>query len=107
MPSEFVVGSIRRFAQMTPPNETKAAIVRRLILELMPHAAGENPQIFGPGSPLDSLGLVNLLADLEYRLAEEFGREIVLASDRTMSRSRSPFRDVSTLTECILELLAE
>jgi hypothetical protein len=92
---------------MTLPNEDRAGIVRRLILETLPGAAGENPRIFGDGAPLDSLGLVNFLADLEYRLAEEFDREIVLASERAMSRSRSPFRDTAALTDYIVELLAE
>jgi hypothetical protein len=92
---------------MITSNDNRAAIVRRLILESLPNAAGENPRIFGDGSPLDSLALVNFLADLEYRLAEKFDRELVLASERTMSRSRSPFRDVDALTACVLELLAE
>lgn len=85
----------------------KAALVRRLIRETLPAAQGENPAIFGAGGPLDSLGLVNFLADLEYRLAEEFGREIVLASERAMSRSQSPFRDSASLTDYVVELLAE
>jgi hypothetical protein len=92
---------------MTAPAKPPTETVRRLILATLPPADGKNPRIFGPGAPLDSLGLVNFLADLEYRLAEEFGRELVLASDRAMSRSQSPFRDVETLTNYILELLAE
>jgi hypothetical protein len=92
---------------MMPPNDSTAAAVRRLILETLPAANRDDPRIYGGGAPLDSLGLVNFLADLEYRLAEKFGREIVLASERAMSRSRSPFRDVASLTEYIVELLAE
>ena len=90
---------------MTAHIETKAARVRRLILETLPATAEDNPKIFGGGAALDSLGLVNFLADLEYRIAEEFGREIVLASEQAMSRSRSPFRDVAALTEYVVELL--
>lgn len=92
---------------MTSSIDDKAETVRRLIMETMPAAAGEDSRIFGAGAPLDSLGLVNFLADLEYRLTEEFGREIVLASDRAMSRSQSPFRDVAALTDYIVELLTE
>ena len=88
-------------------NENTAAIVRRLILETLPKASDGDLRIFGQGAPLDSLGLVNFLADLEYRLGEQFGREFVLASERAMSRGRSPFRDVDALTEYILELLRE
>jgi acyl carrier protein len=83
--------------------------VRRLVVETLPRpvssAAGE--AIFGTGGVLDSLDLVNYLADLEYRLDQEYGRELVLASERAMSRSRSPFRDVDSLTAYIMELLAE
>lgn len=89
----------------TETSETRR--IRGMILGLLPPGAEPNPRIFGADGALDSLGLVNLLADLEYRLAGEFGREIVLASDRAMSRRQSPFRDADALTAYILELLAE
>ena len=83
--------------------------IRKLIIETLPRpvSATGGEAIFGPGGVLDSLDLVNFLADLEYRLGEECGRELVLASDRAMSRSRSPFRDVFALADYIVELLAE
>jgi hypothetical protein len=90
---------------MEAPVIAKADLVRRLIIETLPPGIDERGRIFGGGAPLDSLGLVNFLADLEYRLAEQFGREIVLASERAMSRQSSPFRDVSALTEYAMELL--
>ena len=88
--------------------ELTLAAVRLLILETLPPEAvvGENPLVFGAGGALDSLGLVNFLADLEYRVGEVFGREVVLASERAMSRGRSPFRDVDTLAEFVVEELA-
>ena len=94
---------------MDPQPTVSAEDVRRIILATLPSALarGENPVIFGGESPLDSLGLVNFLADLEYRLAEDFGREVVLASERAMSRQRSPFRDVDTLAGYLQELLSE
>ena len=92
---------------MTKPTDNRAARIRRLIMETLPGATGDNPSIFGQGSALDSLGLVNFLSDLEYRLSEDYGREIVLASERAMSRSRSPFRDVEALTGYVEELLSE
>jgi hypothetical protein len=87
--------------------ENNAAVIRRLIMETLPCTLGDDLRIFGPGALLDSLGLVNFLADLEYRLGEKFGREFVLASERAMSRGRSPFRDVDALTEYIVELVTE
>ena len=94
---------------MPPALPVSSDSIRRLIVDLLPDTArtGDNPVIFGAGGALDSLGLVNFLADLEYRLAEVYGRDLVLASERAMSRSRSPFRDVDTLTAYILELLGE
>jgi hypothetical protein len=88
-------------------NGKASAKVRRLIVDTLPEAVRGNPRIFGAGASLDSLGLVNFIADLEYRLAEEFGREIVIASERAMSRTRSPFRDIDSLTDYVAELLAE
>jgi acyl carrier protein len=83
--------------------------IRLLVIETLPKpvSAAGGEAIFGPGGVLDSLDLVNYLADLEYRLEQEFGRELVLASERAMSRGHSPFRDVNALTGYVGELLAE
>jgi 2-phospho-L-lactate transferase/gluconeogenesis factor (CofD/UPF0052 family) len=69
-------------------------------LQLAPDAL-----VFGPGSPLDSLGLVGLLVDIEDALRDA-GREVSLSDSRAMSQSRSPFRSVPTLVAYIDELLA-
>lgn len=80
--------------------------IRTVVVDTLRDAT-EGEVVFGPGSSLDSMGLVSFLADLEFRLAEEFGRELVLASEQAMSRSRSPFRTVTALTEYIHELLTQ
>ena len=90
---------------MEAPVIAKAGLARKLIVETLPPGIDEHGRIFGGKAALDSLGLVNFLADLEYRLSEEFGREIVLASERAMSRESSPFRDVPALTAYAVELL--
>lgn len=56
--------------------------------------------IFGSGSPLDSMGLVALLLDIEDRLSEE-GISIFLSDERAMSEHRNPYRDVPTLVALI------
>ena len=83
--------------------------VHQLVIDTLPHPVSNTngELIFGPGGVLDSLALVSFLADLEYRLTEEFGREVVLASEQAMSRSRSPFRDAPALTDYIVELLTK
>jgi acyl carrier protein len=62
--------------------------------------------IFAPGSPLDSLGLVSLLMDIEDALAQ-LGVQLTLSDARAMSRKRSPFRDVPELVTFITELLRD
>jgi hypothetical protein len=62
--------------------------------------------IFGNASPLDSLGLVALLIEIEERLADR-GMTITLANERAMSRARSPFRDVPTLLTYLEEVVAQ
>jgi acyl carrier protein len=62
--------------------------------------------LFGAESPLDSLGLVALLADIEEAFAAD-GHNIVLADERALSQRRSPFRDVPSLVDYIDQLLKE
>lgn len=60
--------------------------------------------IFGAPSPLDSLGLVALLIDVEEALASE-GYPVVLSDERALSQRRSPFRSVPSLVDYIERLL--
>jgi acyl carrier protein len=56
--------------------------------------------LFGAGSPLDSLGLVALLIDIEEAFQDR-GCPITLSDARAMSLTRSPFRSVATLVAYI------
>jgi len=62
--------------------------------------------LFGPGSPLDSLGLVALLIDIEeaFDLA---GHPVTLSDDRALSQTRSPFRDIPALVSYLTALTGE
>ena len=71
-----------------------------------PHEISLETVVFGPGGLLDSMGLVAFIADLEERVEDMFGEPLILASERAMSRSRSPFRTVRTVADYISELLA-
>ena len=62
--------------------------------------------VFGPGSPLDSLGLLTLLLDVEEDL-QLAGCPVRLSDDRAMSQKRSPFRSVESLVEYIGRLARE
>jgi hypothetical protein len=65
---------------------------------------GPAAPIFGAGSPLDSLGLVALLLDIEEAL-QAAGYPIVLSDERAVSQKRSPFRTVDSLVRYIGTLL--
>ena len=70
-------------------------------------AADEDSLLFGEGAPLDSMALVNLVADVEDAVAEKFDVTITLADERALSAKRSPFRSVASLTEAISERLRQ
>lgn len=63
--------------------------------------------LYGEGAPLDSMALVNLVADIEDAVAEKYGATITLTDEGAMSAHRSPFRSVASLTEAIIERLPE
>ena len=62
--------------------------------------------LFGDNIVLDSIGLVNIVIDLESTFLDK-GYEISLTSDVAMSRRQSPFRNISTLADFIYEQLNE
>ena len=59
--------------------------------------------LFAPESPLDSLGLVSLLIDIEEALSDR-GLDVSLSDARAMSPTNSPFRSVPALVDYILQL---
>jgi acyl carrier protein len=62
--------------------------------------------LFGSESPVDSMGLVNVLIELESYFRGQ-GYRVLLTSEENLSRASSPFRTVATLTDFILELIEE
>lgn len=60
---------------------------------------GEGTHLYTKSSPLDSLGLVRLLADVEDGIEQEFGVSILIADEQAMSMIKSPFRSVGALAE--------
>ncbi len=61
--------------------------------------------LFGQQGRFDSLGLVNFIVLLEQSIADEFGAAITLADEKALSREKSPFLTVESLTDYILEQL--
>lgn len=68
--------------------------------------ASNDTPLFGSNSVLDSMGLVNVVVDVESRFLDD-DVEISLTSESAMSRRNSPFRNVGTLADFILEQIGE
>lgn len=63
--------------------------------------------LFGKGGLLDSIGLVNLVTDIEERIEDEFNVMVTLADEKAVSQKRSPFQSVDTLADYIIRLVEE
>jgi acyl carrier protein len=69
--------------------------------------ADKDTNLYGRKGVLDSLNLVALLSDIEGRISEEYEVPLVIADERALSESRSPFKTVQTLSEYIERLIQE
>jgi acyl carrier protein len=63
----------------------------------------ENTRLIGSSSIFDSFDLVRFVVEVEEFLDEKYGIEIQLASEKAMSRRKSPFISIKTLSNFILE----
>lgn len=65
----------------------------------------EETPLLGEGAPIDSLGLVSVIVQVEERLVAACGIAVSLVDERAMSQRNSPFRTVGALatyaTECV------
>lgn len=64
-------------------------------------SATDDTHLIGAQSPLDSIGLVTLIADLEGDILSATGKSVTLADEKAMSLALSPFRKVGTLVEYV------
>ena len=63
--------------------------------------------LIGPSSNLDSLGLVNLIVNIEQNIEDEFSVSVTLADEKALSQERSPFRTIDSLADYIGLLMSE
>lgn len=89
-------------------------LVRSVLTELSDDLGYEQLRNVGPDTPLfggddgiDSLSLVHVVAGVERAAQQAYGRSVVLADERAMSRRSSPFRTAGTLAALLEERLAE
>lgn len=85
-------------------------VIDELNLELEKSALLEksvDAKIFGQGSVLDSMGLINFITLIEEKIEEDTGKFISIADERAMSLESSPFQSVGSLKDYIDSLLNE
>ena len=63
--------------------------------------------LYGAEGSLTSLQLVRMIAEIEEKVSEEFGKDVVIADERAMSQRNSPFRNAGVLADYIDNLLNE
>jgi hypothetical protein len=96
-----------------PPDKSKCRqMVYETIDEMNETLGGERKlvkspqtQLFGCSANLDSLGIVTFLVLLEQNIADRYGYVVTLADEKALSRQRSPFLTVESLTEYLFEKL--
>ena len=66
----------------------------------------ESTRLLGDDGILDSMGLVEIVLDLESDYRDQ-GHEISLTDEKAMSQKRSPFRSASVLADYILEQIEQ
>lgn len=71
-----------------------------LLIQEIPGKVEENSVIYGESGLLDSMGIVNLIVDLESYF-NDLEIELDLTSEKALSLTNSPFNTVNTLTEFI------
>ena len=65
----------------------------------------DSTALFGQNGHLDSMALVALLMDIEDALQEQ-SIEVSLSDEKAMSLSRSPFKDIPSMTQYIHDVIA-
>lgn len=63
--------------------------------------------LIGEKAVLDSLGLVSFITIVEENIQNLLKKNIVLADEKVFSRTSSPFKTVSSLTDFIFDLIHE
>lgn len=65
------------------------------------------PLMGDEGITLDSVGLTTLVIHLEEFIFRKYNKSVSIVSDKMFSYKHSPFKNVGTLAEFIMELMNE
>lgn len=72
-----------------------------------PAAVTEDTVLVGADAVLDSLGVVQLIVEVEQRVESNHGVSVTLANDKAMSAKNSPFRTVGVLANHVIATAQE
>src|ERR1700742_541286 len=72
-----------------------------------PASITEATVLVGTDAVLDSLGVVQLIVEVEQRVEADHGISVTLANDKAMSARNSPFRTVGVLTDHVIATAEE
>lgn len=72
-----------------------------------PAEIGEETVLVGADPVLDSLGVVQLIVEVEQRVEQRHGVSVTLANDKAMSQKNSPFRSVGVLADHVITTAQE
>lgn len=72
-----------------------------------PDAINDDTVLVGANAVLDSLGVVQLIVEIEQRVEQAHGVSITLANDKAMSQRNSPFATVGVLSDHVVATAQE
>jgi acyl carrier protein len=73
----------------------------------VPQSLVEDTVLVGNDPVLDSLGVVQLIVEVEQRVEQRHDIAITLANDKAMSARNSPFRTIGVLTDHVVTTAQE
>jgi len=63
--------------------------------------------LYGSSGKLESLDFVTLIMEVEEGMKDEFGIDIMIADENLLSKEKSPFSTIATLTDYLVDLLKD
>ena len=61
--------------------------------------------LYGKSGVLESLDFVTFIMEIEEQVQEEFGVDLMITDENLLSKEKSPFSTLGTLTEYLAEVL--
>lgn len=63
--------------------------------------------LYGKTGKLESLDFVTFIMEVEEKIRDEFGSDVMITDENLLSKERSPFSTLGTLTDYLAEVLSD